>query len=341
MSNKIPFENFEDLHEGMSLALNYYKREVIAYAFIPKHLDIPDRPELRDFPRDILFADTFYFSYSDPEIRLALYEPDFSTFESKDGNKRLIYRNAHHGASQVRIIKEDGGIYWGVKMVNGVEIGISSGETLKILFLYLSLHQIHKGEAFVTMLGSEILNNFSQGCKKWGKQRPDSLSKSDRDEIKKYREKSKHEPKEFLPHLATSLCNFGYRLSNMGQKEEALEITQEAVNLCRELAKKNPKDFLHWFVFSLNTIGTILSRLGRQEEALKATQEAEEMEKLEGKPKRVYTDYRDEINRILVGDIGLIPGATLDKSRGEYQLPPVVSLGNDLILPVERTLKLN
>jgi len=159
MSTNIPFENFEDIHQKIPMAFSFYKQKLITFAFIPKHLDIPDRPELNDFPRNILFTNTVQLGkYSD--VRLALYEPDFSTFELMEGKKQLFYRNAHGGDSQVRIIKEDQGTYWGVKIVNGVEKSNSAGETWKDFFLYLSLPGIWKDEAFVNMLGGEILEVF-------------------------------------------------------------------------------------------------------------------------------------------------------------------------------------
>ncbi len=68
--------------------------------------------------------------------------------------------------------------------------------------------------------------------------------------------------------------NLGYRLSELGRREEALQATQEAVAVSRELAARRPDAFLPDLATSLNNLGSDLSALGRREEALQATQEA-------------------------------------------------------------------
>jgi tetratricopeptide (TPR) repeat protein len=71
-----------------------------------------------------------------------------------------------------------------------------------------------------------------------------------------------------------SLNNLGADLSEMGRREEALQATQEAVDLYRRLAAQHPDAFLPNLAASLNNLGNRLSELGRREEALQATQEA-------------------------------------------------------------------
>ena len=66
----------------------------------------------------------------------------------------------------------------------------------------------------------------------------------------------------------------GNRLSDLGRREEALQVTEEAVALRRELADRRPDAFLPNLARSLNNLGEILSALGRWEEALQATEEA-------------------------------------------------------------------
>ena len=76
---------------------------------------------------------------------------------------------------------------------------------------------------------------------------------------------------------AGALNMLGYALSALGRREEALEATQEAVELRRRLAQKNPDAFLPDLATSLNNLGAMLSALGRREEALEATQEPVEL----------------------------------------------------------------
>jgi tetratricopeptide (TPR) repeat protein len=60
----------------------------------------------------------------------------------------------------------------------------------------------------------------------------------------------------------------------MGRREEALQATQEAVDLYRRLAEQHPDAFLPDLAASLNNLGARLSEMGRRAEALQATQEA-------------------------------------------------------------------
>jgi len=159
MSNSIPFDNFEDIHQDVPRAFSFIRQKLITFAFIPKRLDIPDRPELSDFPRNILFANTVQLGqYTD--VHLALYEPDFSTFEAKDGQRQMTYRNSQGGDSQVRVIKEAAGYYTGVRTINGVDKDISNGNDWKNFFLYLTLHGVYRDEAFFKITGGEILGAY-------------------------------------------------------------------------------------------------------------------------------------------------------------------------------------
>ena len=59
--------------------------------------------------------------------------------------------------------------------------------------------------------------------------------------------------------------------------QEAIEATQEAVELYRRLAKENAEAFTPDLAASLNNLGAMLGALGRREKALEATQEAVEL----------------------------------------------------------------
>lgn len=71
--------------------------------------------------------------------------------------------------------------------------------------------------------------------------------------------------------------NLGSMLRELGRREEALEATQEAVELCRALTQMQPDVFQPSLAASLANLGSTLADLGRHEEALKATQEAVEL----------------------------------------------------------------
>ncbi|WP_376792341.1 tetratricopeptide repeat protein [Thermoflexus sp.] len=73
---------------------------------------------------------------------------------------------------------------------------------------------------------------------------------------------------------ARLLTTLGRAPFTSGQQKEAMETTQEAVNIYRELAQTSPQVFLPDLATSLNRLGNRLSDLGRREEALAALEEA-------------------------------------------------------------------
>ncbi|WP_148208376.1 tetratricopeptide repeat protein [Solidesulfovibrio magneticus] len=68
--------------------------------------------------------------------------------------------------------------------------------------------------------------------------------------------------------LATSLNNFANRLSEAGQRTEALENAQKSTALYSQLTQANPDAFLPDLARSLNNLANRLSDLGQREEAL-------------------------------------------------------------------------
>ena len=82
----------------------------------------------------------------------------------------------------------------------------------------------------------------------------------------------------------SSLNNLGIRLSNLGQREAALETTREAVALYRQLAERNRDAFQPDLAMSLNNLGSMLSNLGQREAALEATHEAASLVERTGTP---------------------------------------------------------
>jgi tetratricopeptide (TPR) repeat protein len=72
----------------------------------------------------------------------------------------------------------------------------------------------------------------------------------------------------FNPDLAASLNNLSSCLSDLGHRERALEVIQEAVDLYRQLAADRPQAFNPDLAMSLNNLSNRLSNLGYQECAL-------------------------------------------------------------------------
>jgi tetratricopeptide (TPR) repeat protein len=89
-----------------------------------------------------------------------------------------------------------------------------------------------------------------------------------------YQARLEQTPPEDPEERARVLNMLGFALSEMGRRAEALQATQEAVEIRRRLAAQHPDAFLPDLARSLQNLGVDLSALGRREEALEATQEA-------------------------------------------------------------------
>ena len=82
------------------------------------------------------------------------------------------------------------------------------------------------------------------------------------------------EDEDALSKRARRLRTLGLWTAQLGQREAALQATQEAVDIFRRLAEARPDAFLPDLALSLNNLGAMQSALGRREDALQATQEA-------------------------------------------------------------------
>ena len=81
-------------------------------------------------------------------------------------------------------------------------------------------------------------------------------------------------PDAFTPDLARSLDTLAVALGRLGQGEEALVASEEAVAIYRQLAAARPDTFTPDQARSLDNLAAALAGLGRGEEALAAAEEA-------------------------------------------------------------------
>ncbi|ERH23106.1 tetratricopeptide repeat protein, partial [Actinomyces sp. oral taxon 172] len=84
-------------------------------------------------------------------------------------------------------------------------------------------------------------------------------------------------PAAYTPDLATSLTNLANILSEVGERNEALEAAREAVRLRRVLAEASPAAYTPNLATSLTNLANILSEVGERNEALEAAREAVEL----------------------------------------------------------------
>ena len=73
--------------------------------FIPHRLEVEDRPELSDFPLNVLFANCFKAGGVDFSAD-ALYEPEIESFREEEDKKILDYRNIYNPEDLLTITKE-------------------------------------------------------------------------------------------------------------------------------------------------------------------------------------------------------------------------------------------
>ncbi|MBL3587630.1 tetratricopeptide repeat protein, partial [Rhodovulum sulfidophilum] len=94
--------------------------------------------------------------------------------------------------------------------------------------------------------------------------------------------------------------NLAYRLSDLGQREAALEATHEAVALYRDLAEAQPEAFTPNLAGSLNNLANGLSNLGQREAALEAAQEAVAIRRglAEARPEAFTPDLAMSLNNL-------------------------------------------
>ena len=81
-------------------------------------------------------------------------------------------------------------------------------------------------------------------------------------------------PQAYTPRLAASLNNLANYLSEVGERNEALEAVREAVELYRGLAESSPETYTPDLAASLNNLANRFSEVGERNEALVAAREA-------------------------------------------------------------------
>jgi hypothetical protein len=61
--------------------------------FVPKRLEIPEHPELYNFPYNIMFGTVVLFDDSTQNVETSVYNPDLSTFREEGDEQKMKYFN--------------------------------------------------------------------------------------------------------------------------------------------------------------------------------------------------------------------------------------------------------
>ena len=89
-----------------------------------------------------------------------------------------------------------------------------------------------------------------------------------------YRGLAEVSPQAFRHELARSLSNLPALLSDVGEREKAVEVAGEAVGLYRGLAQTSPQAFTPYLAQSLSNLAALLSDVGERDEAVEVGREA-------------------------------------------------------------------
>jgi hypothetical protein len=117
------------------------------YMFIPKRLEIAERPEMSRFPANVLFLS---FRNTDGRLQAgsALYEPDFDTYHSEQGLCSMRYHNVYGGDCYLAVTyHERNGQYRGEKFVNGKRVSVTvSTDNWRSFFTHFTMLGLVDGE---------------------------------------------------------------------------------------------------------------------------------------------------------------------------------------------------
>lgn len=128
------------------------------FGFIPKRLEVEGRPELSDFPFNILFMSFLVVRGVDMSAT-ALYEPDTETYLDDFEKRSMTYRNKYGSGNKV-IVSKYADRWEGAKTVNGKVILLACGKTWKQFFVHLTIAGLSDGEkcSFERLQPSEAAN---------------------------------------------------------------------------------------------------------------------------------------------------------------------------------------
>jgi hypothetical protein len=141
--------------------------------FIPKRLEVTEKPEMSNFPVNVLFVS---FRIADGRLQAgsALYEPDFDTYHREENQTSMKYHNVYGGGYLVVTFDEIDRRYRGEKSVNRKPVGLSIGGDWQSFFMHFTLLGLPDGERckfdYVEDLqdsSTEALENSQHSCNEY------------------------------------------------------------------------------------------------------------------------------------------------------------------------------
>jgi len=116
------------------------------HLFIPRHLAVEGRPELANFPLNVLFV-SYRVVHGIRETGEALYEPDLSTFTESTTAQSMTYRNEYGDAGVLRISFDVLARQWhGEKCISGKVVDEVTASEWRSFFLNFTALGLMPGE---------------------------------------------------------------------------------------------------------------------------------------------------------------------------------------------------
>jgi len=114
--------------------------------FVPKRLKIKDRPELSNFPFNVVFV-----KFIDKNRQLisatAIYNPNFASFRENEEEQKMNYKNKFGGDFWLEIsFNKKTGMYWGTKYCGNEKKWTSFGPGWKGFFFHFTMSGLSNGE---------------------------------------------------------------------------------------------------------------------------------------------------------------------------------------------------
>ena len=116
--------------------------------FVPKRLEIPDRPELNNFPFNIAFGTVTLADDNTERQETSVYEPDFTTFTQEGVEQKMKYYNnlnleRHFWAEIVYNTNDQS--YVGTKYCGDKYAGMAFGKNWDMFFVHFTALGVTNG----------------------------------------------------------------------------------------------------------------------------------------------------------------------------------------------------
>lgn len=117
--------------------------------FIPKRLSIVGKPELNNFPFNVLFGN-FVKEKGNIVSCTALYEPNLSSYRKEKDSHSMDYINKYDIGDWLHLVYDSIQKRWtGEKFIKGKRVSFTEGTTWNMFFGHLTMLGLSPGERYL------------------------------------------------------------------------------------------------------------------------------------------------------------------------------------------------